>query len=196
VAAYVAHDADRGRERLVREFVKEFRGLTGSAKGKVVLEWTGLARTRLSELATAKGLNAPKLEHLLRAMRSYSKPVSPAKLGVIGRAHIEERFKNLSCEMESFKYKKKAGELEYLPWLVETAFGWCPQLEGRRLVTGVNWSPGIANPFRQLGKWGRSLDTVLTQQRGSEGEPIVLMLHMACPRVSYTDRGKSAVVVE
>jgi hypothetical protein len=30
--------------------------------------------------------------------------------------------------------------------------------------------------------------------RAGEGEPIVLLLYVACPRVEYTDRGKSAVV--
>jgi hypothetical protein len=48
----------------------------------------------------------------------------------------------------------------------------------RRLVTGVNWSPGIVNPFPQLGAHGASLDTVLTQQRASEYEPIILVLHI------------------
>jgi hypothetical protein len=27
-------------------------------------------------------------------------------------------------------------------------------------------------------------------------EPVVALLHVACPRVKYTDRGKSAVVVD
>jgi len=42
---------------------------------------------------------------------------------------------------------------------------------------------------------GQSLDAVLEQQRAGRDEPIVLVLHMACPRVGYTDRGKSAVVI-
>ena len=41
IAAYVAHDADHGRDRTVREFVAEFRGLSGSAKQKAVLEGIG-----------------------------------------------------------------------------------------------------------------------------------------------------------
>jgi hypothetical protein len=32
LAAYIAHDEDQGRERTVREFVAEFRGLSGTAK--------------------------------------------------------------------------------------------------------------------------------------------------------------------
>ncbi len=27
-------------------------------------------------------------------------------------------------------------------------------------------------------------------------EPVILVLHMACPRVEYLDRGKSSVVIE
>ena len=60
----------------------------------------------------------------------------------------------------------------------------------------LNWSPGIINPFRELGSFGRSLDTILAQQRAGRDEPVILALHMVCPRVEYTDRGKSAVVVK
>jgi len=81
-----------------------------------------------------------------------------------------------------------------VPWVVETAFGWCPKAASRRLVTGVNWSPGIVNPFRELGRFGMSLDTVLAKQRANANEQVILALHIACPRVEYTDRGKSAVV--
>ena len=64
----------------------------------------------------------------------------------------------------------------------------------RRLVSGVNWSPGILNPFRELGRFGASLDTILADQRANRNEPVVLVLHIVCPRVEYTDRGKSALV--
>ena len=61
--------------------------------------------------------------------------------------------------------------------------------------SALNWSPGIINPFRELGRFGQSLDTILSQQQAAQTEPVILVLHMACPRVEYTDRGKSAVVV-
>jgi DNA topoisomerase VI subunit B len=54
VAAYLAHDADRGRDRPVRELVKEFRGLTGSAKQKAVLADLGMARTPCPSWPTGK----------------------------------------------------------------------------------------------------------------------------------------------
>jgi DNA topoisomerase VI subunit B len=195
IAGYVAHDADVGRDRTVRELVTEFRGLSGTAKQKLVLEATGLARAPLTALVNGNGLDHHKVERLLQAMKAHSKPVKPKILGVIGREHFRQRFAAVGCEMGSFDYKRVMDVTDDIPWVVETAFGWCPEAKARRLVTGVNWSPGIINPFRELGRFGTSLDTVLTNARASANEPVILVLHMACPRVEYTDRGKSAVVV-
>ncbi len=128
-------------------------------------------------------------------MKAHSKPVKPAALGIIGKDHLRRRFEAVGCEMESFDYRKVIDTTDSVPWVIETAFGWCPEGESRRLVTGVNWSPGIINPFRELGHFGQSLDTILSQQRADRDEPVILVLHMACPRVEYTDRGKSSVVV-
>jgi DNA topoisomerase VI subunit B len=195
LAAYVARDQDAGRDRTVREFVSEFRGLSGSSKQKTVLGATGLARSNLSLLAEGGAINAEAAGRLLAAMKANSRKVNPADLGVIGRAHLDQRFRALGCEMGTFQYKLLKGETDGLPWLVEAAFGWCPRLKSRRLISGVNWSPGIINPFRQLGAADQSLDAVLQQQRAGRDEPVALVLHLACPRVAYTDRGKSAVVV-
>jgi hypothetical protein len=83
-----------------------------------------------------------------------------------------------------------------IPAVIETAFGYCPDGPSeRRIVVGVNWSVGINNPFRQLGAFGQSLDTYLQNQRVGHNEPIVLLLHLACPRINYTDRGKSAIAL-
>ena len=191
----MADDEDGGRDRTVREFVAEFRGLSGTAKQKKVLEATGLGRASLSALRNGDGLDAGLVATLLIAMQEQSRPVKPAQLGVIGEAHLRQRFAAAGCQMESFDYKRVAGCTDGIPWVIETGFGWCPDASQRRLVTGVNWSPGIINPFRVLGRFGASLDTILSQQRADADEPVILVLHMACPRVEYLDRGKSAVVV-
>lgn len=196
IAGYVTLDIDHDRDRTVREFIAEFRGLSGSQKQKLVLEATGLARTSISALCNGDGIDGIAIERLLDAMRSHTKPVKTAALGIIGKDHLRQRFESVGCEMESFQYQKVTDTTDGVPWIVETAFGWCPNLETRRLVTGVNWSPGIINPFRELGRLGQSLDTILSRQRADCDEPIILVLHMACPRVEYTDRGKSAVVVK
>ena len=197
IAAYLSADAVTGRERLAREFVAEFRGLSGSAKQKRVLEATGLARQPLSALAAGDDLDHERVGALLAAMQAHSKPVPSMGLGIIGRAHLEARCRELGAEMASFEYGKQIGITASLPWVIETAFAWrgddCE--EARTLVTGVNWSAGIVNPFRQLGRFGESLDTVLAQQRVRRDDPVIFVLHAACPRVAYSDRGKSAVVL-
>lgn len=197
VAAYIAHDADVGRERTVRELVAEFRGLSSTAKQKSIAAVTGTARARLADLWDGEQLDTGAIEALLAAMKAESRPVKPADLGVIGRDHLAQRLAEMGCVTESFDYRKKEGLQDGVPWLIETAFGWLGDgaPAARTLVTGVNWSPGIVNPFRQLGRFGQSLDSVLEQQRAGHREPIVLVLHLACPRVEYTDRGKSAVVI-
>ena len=201
IGAYVTHGQNQGTDRSVREFVREFRGLTRSAKLKEVLEATGLARMNLSGLVNGDGLQHDATAKLLAAMIEHSKPIKPEQLGVIGKDHVAKRFADLGVEMESFQYKKVAevDDDDGLPMVIETAFGWRgEQSEAqRRLITGVNWSPGIVNPFRTLGSaYGDGLAALLEKQYAGSDEPIVFLLHCACPRVQYTDRGKSAVVMK
>lgn len=196
VAGYITHDQEAGRVRLVRELIAEFRGLTGTAKQKRVLDATGLARDPLTRLVNGNAIDSNVIKNLLTAMQTNSKPVEPTRLGSIGRIHFATRFAAAGCEMKSFDYRRVMDTTDGVPWIVETAFGWCPKAKSRRLVCGVNWSPGIINPFREIGALGRSLDTVLSKQRADQDEPVIMVLHMVCPRVEYTDRGKSAVVVK
>jgi DNA topoisomerase VI subunit B len=196
IGAYIKHDADNGRERTVRELVAEFRGLSGTAKQKTVLEATGLARAPLSALIKGNGFVRPKVEQLLAAMQASSAPVKPVTLGTIGKEHFAQRLAALGCEMESFEYRRVMETEDKVPWIIETVFAWCPKATQRHLITGVNWSPAIVNPFRELGdEYGTSLDGILTRARADTDDPVILVIHIACPRVEYTDRGKSAVVL-
>lgn len=195
IGAYVKHDADHSRERTVRELVAEFRGLTSTAKQKRVLDATGLARAPLSALIKGKGFDGPKIEDLLAAMKAESMPVKPVMLGSIGKEHFRRQLAAAGCEMETFEYRRVMQVEDDIPWIVETAFAWCPKAKQRRLITGVNWSPGIVNPFRELGGYGTSLDAILTRARCDTDDPVILVIHIACPRVEYTDRGKSALVL-
>jgi DNA topoisomerase VI subunit B len=196
ISAYLSADADTGRTRTIREFVEKFDGLRGSAKQKAVLEELALHRAGLSALRNGDSLDHGQTRALLAAMKAQTRPVKPAALGVIGKEHLALSLKRLGCTVESFTYHKEVGVTDGVPEIAETAFALrSNEMEERRLITGVNWSPGIVNPFRQLGRTGHSLDSVLTQARAGWDEPVVLVLHLACPRVNYTDRGKSAVAI-
>lgn len=195
ISAYIAHDRDRGKDRTVREFVSEFRGLSSTAKQKKVLNAVGLVRTNLSDLVGAEGaVNRKVVAVLFHAMRQHSKTVKPPMLGILGEDSIKQRFANFGCQMESFEYRKIAAVgSDNLPLVIETAFAWRGNHGQRRLVTGVNWSAAIVDPFRQLA--GNSLSSILAERYASHNEPIVFLLHVARPRVEYTDRGKSAVII-
>jgi DNA topoisomerase VI subunit B len=196
LAGYLTHDADHDRQRTVREFVAEFDGLTGTGKQTKVLDATGLKRAPLTQLKRGGEIDTRLAGKLLAAMRANSKPVKPRRLGAIGRENLKLKFLAEGCQPESFTYKRRFGATDDgLPYVLETAFGYRPGARSRRFVTGVNWSPGILNPFRELGEFGQSLDGILEQYRTGRDEPVMLLVHVACPKVEYTDRGKSAVVV-
>jgi hypothetical protein len=178
--------------------VAEFQGLTSTAKQKTVLESTGLARRPLSDLVR-NGDVCPELAgSLLEAMQRETTPVRPERLGIIGKEHLKARFEEAGGDPDSFKYFLK--KVSQPPAVYEFAFAHCPDqvqeaLEERRLVTGVNWSAGIINPFRQLHVY-QSLDGVLERGHCGPDEPIIIFLHVASPAVKYADRGKSAVEVQ
>ena len=195
VAAYVAAERQEGRDRTVREFIAEFRGLTSTRKQKAVLDATGLARKNLSDLVSGDQLDRPLLARLLAAMRANSKPVKPRQLGVLGKNHVEKQLQSLGCGDGTIAYIRKEGESDRVPWVLECAFGWNGSLKEQQLITGVNWSPAIMNPFRQLGKGGVSLDSVLEGQHAGRREPVVVLVHLAIARAAFADRGKSTIVI-
>jgi DNA topoisomerase VI subunit B len=199
MGAYIARDQNRGRDpRTVREFVSEFRGLSGSAKQRLVLDEVGASRSSLPEFfGNSDRVNNARIASLLDAMKRQSRPVKPKDLGFIGREHLAARFKGAGADLETFKYRRTVGETDGVPDVIEAAFGWCPGgAKERRIITGVNWSPAIGNPFRSLGSYGESLDSILTEQRSGRDEPIVAILHVARPRIEYTDHGKTAIAID
>jgi hypothetical protein len=213
IGAYVTHDREAGKEsRLVSDLLAEFDGLTGSAKRKKVLDETGLKRVRLEELVAGGRLDSKRVAALLASMRRHTRPVAARLLGVIGEGHLKARLLGMGVRPESFRYSKKLSDAkskksaggggekassEDLPGVLESAFGWLGDdaPDERKIYAGANWSAALGNPFRQFGSTGEGLETVLSGQRATRDEPVVFVLHLAQPRVQYTDRGKSALAV-
>jgi hypothetical protein len=208
IGAYITHDCQAGQDRLVSEFLAEFDGLTGSQKRSKALAETGLKRVKLSELVAGDQLDSDRIGQLLAAMQRHTRPIKPAVLGIIGEDHFRASLLAMGVRPESFRYCRKvpkcknsqAGPGEkasFLPWVLESAFGWLgPDAEDRRIIfTGANWSAAIKNPFRSFGGTGQGLETALADRRVTAYEPVVFVLHLAHPRIEYTDRGKSAIVI-
>jgi DNA topoisomerase VI subunit B len=196
IAAYLADDQDRQRTRTVREFIAELRGMSGTAKQKEVLDATGTARMALANLFADGKPDKAKIAELLSAIQRATKAVKPQDLGLIGKEHLAARFAAAGVDIRTFNYKRMLRDDAGLPTVIEIAFGYRPNVRPiRRLITGVNWSVGINNPFRHLGEYGQSLDSFLEMQRVGRNEPVILLVHLASPRIAYTDRGKSALAL-
>jgi hypothetical protein len=197
-AAHVARDEERGERRTVRKFISEFRGLSGSATQKRVLEESDTARQSLATLlGDGRELNHTGVARLLASMQRHTRKINPRDLGVIGRDHLLARFQSVGVQPESFRYKCVPIDPEDgVPAVIETAFGWCPKAAPvRRIITGVNWSVALGNPFRSFGRHGEGLESLLADQRAGRNEPIVFVLHLASPRIEFSDRGKTALVL-
>jgi DNA topoisomerase VI subunit B len=194
IANNIAHAEDRGAPcRTVADFVREFRGLSATAKAKQITDAAGASR---QTLAAFYGVgDGARVGALLEEMRKQSRPIRPRDLGLIGEAHLRAKFEAAGAAPGSFAYKRSEIEHDGVPYLAECAFGFCPKgAARRRIITGINWSVSIGgDPFRHLGGPGQSLGSILTNQRAGPDEPIVTVLHLACPRVEYLDRGKSSV---
>jgi DNA topoisomerase VI subunit B len=199
MAAHIAH---RGNIT-VREFVSEFRGMTATAKQKEVLTETGASHVSLHNFFGLHKANTGNIARLLASLKTHSKPVPSAQLGVVGKDHFYRCMEAAGGDPRTFTYNRSlSGETGGIPRVTEFAFGihrdGLAQARGpsRKIITGVNWSPGINNPFRYLGRSSVGLDALLEQVRANTSQPVIAALHLACPRVTYTDRGKSAIVVE
>jgi hypothetical protein len=209
IGAYITHERETGADRLVSEFVAEFDGLRGSRKRTQVLTDADLKRACLSEFVIDGHLDSERIARLLAAMKENTKPVNPKRLGLIGEAHLKERLLAMGVQPESFRYSLKQNgksknlqpdadeKASFLPWVLESAFGWLgdESEDERKIVVGANWSAAIKNPFRSFGATGEGLETHLAQLRATRNEPVVFVLHLAHPRIEYTDRGKSALVI-
>jgi DNA topoisomerase VI subunit B len=197
LAAYVTHDRDSGTDRLVSDVLQEFDGLTGSQKLARVLEETGLKRVKLSALVVNGQLDSNRIAALLASMQRHTRPVKSKSLGVIGQEHFKSRLLAMGVKEESFQCRPRFAK-DGMPQVLEAAFGYlgADVPDARRIFSGVNWSAAIRNPFRSFGNTGEGLEAVLSDLKVGAHEPIVFVLHVAHPRVEYTDRGKSALIVQ
>jgi hypothetical protein len=183
LAAHVARDRDLGRHRTVRQFISEFRGLSGTAVQRKVLEEVGCSHQSLAQFFGPDRVNRTGITKLLAAMRKYTKPVAPKHLGVIGAEHLKLRFLAAGGNPETFKYEQRKGMTsEGIPYIVEFAFGLHQSglTQGpaapRKFITGANWSVGINNPFRAFGSTGEGLESTLAKVRANATAPVICCL--------------------
>jgi DNA topoisomerase VI subunit B len=203
LAAHVARDRALSRDRTVREFIAEFRGLSGTAVQRKILAEVGCSHQSLAQFFGIDQVNRVGMAKLLAAMKRHSKPVNPKLLGIIGAEHFKARFLAAGGNAETFKYQLRKGQTaDNIPYVIEFAFGLhqsalapMPAPASRIAVTGANWSVGINNPFRAFGSTGQGLENMLAAQRISVNQPVIYALHLASAYIQYADRGKSSIIL-
>ena len=196
MAAHLARDLEQGsRLCMVRDFIVELRGFTGTAKQKLALAENDASRTTLAEFFAG---GEPAIAKLLASCKRYSGPVKPERLGLIGRDHLLADCILMGAAERSFRYRKHLGTLatsdQLLPYALEVAFAWCPDGDRRRLITGINFSIATNNPFYRLGVF-ENIEGALSRQYVQYDDSVILIMHYTCPRVDFSDHGKGMLTL-
>jgi hypothetical protein len=200
IAASIAHDLKHDCNRPLREFIAEFRGCTRSGIQKQILDAVDGARMPLAEFFN-DGQSPLRVDTLLMTMQALTKTVVAKDLGVLGKDHFATHLADYGGTT-AFQYKRVLIDDPIVPCVLETAFAYCPKGTRRHKILGLNFSPRLSDPFSKLDWWepidgddddgdGSSLDTFLEFQRVMADEPTIFALHLACPRLMFTDKGKT-----
>jgi DNA topoisomerase VI subunit B len=186
IGAYIKSDSENDRGRTVREFVSEFSGLSATAKQKTVSELAGLSGAHLTNLLESGQINTKLVSSLLVAMQSESRPVKPLALGIIGENHLRSHMITRGVHPKSIRYKRAVGTVVGVPFVWELALGIHNDTNHVNIITGLNWTPTLKNPIRELIE-------LLGEQRVDSHDPLFVAVHLACPVMAFSDRGKSVL---
>ena len=188
----------------VREFAAQFRGMSSTDRQKQVVRQLGASHLSLHRFYGSESeVKHQRMQKLLRLLQQHTRPVRPELLGVIGEEHLQRLCVSIGGEAKSFKYFSSPGyDANGLPYMVEIAT--CPykkwvggneDARGRELITGVNFSATLENPFQTF-RGMECLDEILTELRAGSGAPVIVCVHYVCPHIQYLDRGKSRIGLE
>lgn len=208
VEAYIRSINAGERDLALREFIKQFRGLTSDEKVALILKEIQAERRGIRLLSNLSGQNEA-ISQLCEAMIKHSYEPSPDVLGEIGKKQILNRIKQIYGEPRRFKYKrfKKVckGEFCLVPFVLEVAIAILEDDIGLRIHSGVNHSPCLRNPFEGyhinwVDKSGRKQRTpmiggLLEKYKIDSQQPAVMVLHLICPNVEYQSYGKGKINV-
>jgi len=191
VAAYINNDEkNNGHAKTVREFVSEFKGISGTAKQKRALDMFGVFFPTISYLhdlinEEKNDIDLNILKELLAVMKTVSTGPKPSMLGVIGKEHLSQwMVKYANVSEESIKYVKTKGN-DGLPFIIEVAFGVREKDDAGRInIVGLNFTPTLRQPIQML-------QEVMGKMRFDKDDPITLIVHITKPRFEYVDRGKT-----
>jgi hypothetical protein len=195
VFCHIAQARQGGRELPLREFVRQFRGLSGTARAKAVCDGFPSV-SRLSDFQ--KDPQAVAL--LLEVMKDQARSPSPSVLGLVGADSFLARFRQWYGVRRSW-YRKVPVELEGFPFVFEVVLAETERPGG--FFSAVNFSPTFEDPFAStplmgpsftaygvLGFLSRAHASPLTQGSGREPN-LAAAVHLVSPSPTFLDRGKT-----
>lgn len=199
VLSHVALVQDGARNLTLREFVAQFRGITSTAKQKAVTA-NFPAIKRLSDFVSDEDVDSSRIESLLTAMKSVTKPVPPRLLGIIGEEHFKKVFKT-----DNIKYSKKVGGERKLPFVTEVAY--IPDTTLERVVFhfGLNFAPAGSDPLqgymllyetKREDFQGSGVKGLAREFKVDLTDQIHIVCHITYPRLRFKDRGKTILEIE
>jgi len=171
-----------GNPKTVRELVATFDGYTRSNKQKIVTDTCDLTSCALRDLVIDGDISATKIECLLSAMQTNSAPIKPNKLGVLGE--------NANPYGEKQRYKKAELTVDDIPYVIECYFSiQSPDVGGRVISIGLNFSPVLKNPFPEL------LLGILENNYVDARDTVLVAIHITSPRFDFTEHGKGRITL-
>jgi len=204
VFSHIAHARKGGRDLPLGEFVRQFQGLTSTAKAKAVAKQMGEGFTHLSDFEGDEG----KVAELLGAMQAATRAPKAGALGFVGKEHFETFFKSI-YDVREYKYVKKEGTMPSgLPFTFEFALATLD--EPGHLYCGINFSPTFGDPlegttlagpeFRAGGIRGfLSAAYALPETETAwyrTPASVAVAAHIVTPAPLFLDRGKTRLDME
>jgi hypothetical protein len=200
-----ARRSQGGRDLPLGEFVRQFQGLTSTAKAKAVVKQMGEGFTHLSDFADNEG----KVEELLKAMQAATKEPKAKALGFVGKEHFETFFERVYGSVIENPYVRKSDTLPSgMPFTFECALATLE--EPGHLYCGINFSPTFGDPLE-----GTTLAGPEFRARGIQGflsqayalpstesawyrtpASVAVAAHIITPAPLFLDRGKTRLDME
>lgn len=196
VFAHVGAADHGGRDKPVGEFIREFPGLSGTAKAKTVLSVVeGI--THLSGFRNRPDLIGP----LLAAMQGETREPKHTVLGRVEEDHYRAVLDD-AYGVERMWFRRKGLVVDGVPWQIEVALAETRERGG--VVFATNYSASFGDP---LGMATLAHGEVSTQgaesflrrcdaypEYGNDSRRAVIM-HVTCAAPSTLDKGKVRLVV-
>jgi hypothetical protein len=192
VYSHIHHAHNDHPDKPIGEFIREFDGLTSTAKAKAVRA-AAAGVTHLSQLDGHDDV----IGALHDAMLLHAKPTPPSRLGAVGADHYRQLL-DTQHGVERFWYKMAAVTDGGVPWVIEIAVAETTQPGGTRFA--VNHGPAFGDPlgrtFLSAGSVSAFGAASFLAAAGIEPhDRYAAVIHVICPAPQFVDKGKVELVV-